>query len=168
MRCESLFNIENEYKYWCSQLLESLACDNEYDERIDFDEKLSINKEKLHYKSDSCAYVINSLKCENETIKKEVDRLKKRADINSKAIKMISGTLIDAVDTFGKFKTDFHTFSIITSESVIIIDEKEVPRDYIKEKILISADKIKIKDAIKSGEYIPGVRLAKSTNIKIK
>ena len=54
------------------------------------------------------------------------------------------------------------------SESVNITDIDSVPKEYIKIKTEVSADKTNIKKAIKTGQYIDGAELVTNINMQIK
>ena len=54
------------------------------------------------------------------------------------------------------------------SESLNVIDEKNIPKEYTKTKVDITIDKNKIKDAIKKGIKIDGCELVTNYNIQVK
>jgi hypothetical protein len=51
---------------------------------------------------------------------------------------------------------------------VEVTDCNQLPKEYLKEKIEISADKTAIKKAIESGENISGALLVTKSNLQIK
>lgn len=52
--------------------------------------------------------------------------------------------------------------------SVDIVNEDDIPKDYIKIKEVISLDKVKIKEDIQNGIDIPGALLKQNVRIEIK
>lgn len=52
--------------------------------------------------------------------------------------------------------------------SVDIEDESIIPKDYWKEKVTVSLDKMKIKEEMQQGVIIPGVRLVQNSRVEIK
>lgn len=54
------------------------------------------------------------------------------------------------------------------SESVEILDENLIPKEYIKETTTTSPDKVKIKNAIKQDVVVPGAILKENNNLQIK
>jgi hypothetical protein len=54
------------------------------------------------------------------------------------------------------------------SESVNILDEGEIPKEYIKVKTEYSPDKTMIKKALKDGQKVAGCTLESKNNIQIK
>ena len=51
---------------------------------------------------------------------------------------------------------------------VVIDDEDELPAVYVKEKLEFVPDKLAIKEALKSGETVPGAHLEQSNRLVIK
>jgi hypothetical protein len=91
--------------------------------------------------------------------------MKKRTE---NEIDRIKNYLSMAVDTFGNFETGLHKISNRISKSVEVTDCTQLPKEYLKEKIEISADKTAIKKAIESGENISGALLVTKSNLQIK
>ena len=54
------------------------------------------------------------------------------------------------------------------TESVNITDESKIPEKYYQEKIVKTIIKTAIKDAIASGEIVPGAEILKKTSVTIK
>ena len=69
-----------------------------------------------------------------------------------------------------KLESELGTLSIAKNPaSVEILDESLVPNDYKKEKVTITVDKTAIKNDLKLGKNIQGVRLVEDkTTLKIK
>ena len=54
------------------------------------------------------------------------------------------------------------------SEQVKIVDEEKLPKDFLKVKVTVSADKTAIKKAIKAGQAVVGAELVEVQNLQIK
>lgn len=69
-----------------------------------------------------------------------------------------------------KLESELGTLSIAKNPtSVEILDESLIPNDYKKEKVTITVDKTAIKNDLKAGKNIQGVRLVEDkTTLKIK
>ena len=67
-----------------------------------------------------------------------------------------------------KFETAKIALGFRKSEQVKIDDENNLPKEFIKEKITLSADKTAIKKAIKSGQEVAGAELVEVQNLQIK
>jgi hypothetical protein len=52
--------------------------------------------------------------------------------------------------------------------SVNVLDESLIPASFIRTKIETSPDKVAIKDALKSGEHVPGCELIQAEKVVIK
>lgn len=55
-----------------------------------------------------------------------------------------------------------------SSQVLVECSASELPAEYRREKNTVEADKVALKDAIKRGEKIEGVRIVDNTNISIK
>jgi hypothetical protein len=55
-----------------------------------------------------------------------------------------------------------------TPASVVIIDEEQIPAEFIKTKTELSVDMVGIKNAIKAGQDVPGAMLQSGMKISIK
>ena len=67
-----------------------------------------------------------------------------------------------------KIETPTLKLSFRKSESVEIIDEKDVPGNFFETKTVSTVSKTKIKEAIKEGQTIPGAQLITKQNLQIK
>lgn len=67
-----------------------------------------------------------------------------------------------------KFETAKIALTFRKSEQVKIVDEEKLPKDFLKEKVTVSADKTAIKKAIKAGQAVVGAELVEIQNLQIK
>ena len=69
-------------------------------------------------------------------------------------------------------KSDDGTFSVKLErerdESVEVFDDKQLPRDYLRETVTIAADKTLIKKAMKDGFDVPGAKLVRKDRLTIR
>ena len=127
-------------------------------------------KERFEEKAQNCALVCLELRDRQEAIQKEIERLQtllKRAKKGEEWLReyLFKNMIATGYERITGDKTDI---SFRSSEEVIIDDFDEIPKEYIKEKVFYSSDKIAIKQAIKSGKTILGAHIEKKKNIQIK
>lgn len=69
-------------------------------------------------------------------------------------------------------KSDDGTFSVKLErerdESVEVFDDKQLPRDYLRETVKVEPDKTLIKKAMKDGFDVPGAKLVRKDRLTIK
>jgi hypothetical protein len=46
-----------------------------------------------------------------------------------------------------------------------VIDQKRIPQEYLREKLIVEVDKIQVKAALPRGEDVPGVKLTQSVSL---
>lgn len=161
---KSLYNIQSEYL----QLAEVLTSDELTE---DLEQRLIINESEMQEKSINYGFVIKHIESDIDIIDAEIDRLNKLREIRSNAIDRLKTSLKTAMQVYGvtEIKSPTLKINFRKSESVIITDSNLIPDDFkrvIPEKK--EPDKVKIKDAIKSGESVLGAELVVNQNIQIK
>ena len=67
-----------------------------------------------------------------------------------------------------KFETPKVKLSYRKSDSVDVYDIDSLPKEYIKEKVEVSADKTALKKDIKSGKEINGAKIVTNLNMQVK
>jgi effector-binding domain-containing protein len=163
MTSTTIFEIGNEY-----QNIISLIEQNNGEITDDLHEAYINSREELNNKAKAYIYVIRNKENLISNIDAEIDRLKEMKKRTENEIDRIKNFLSMAVDTFGNFETGLHKISNRISKSVEVTDFNQLPKEYLKEKIEISADKTAIKKAIESGENISGALLVTKSNLQIK
>ncbi|HFC3446427.1 TPA: siphovirus Gp157 family protein, partial [Neisseria gonorrhoeae] len=63
----------------------------------------------------------------------------------------------------GTFKASFRK-----SEAVVILDEAQIPAEFMREAVKTEPDKIAIKKAIESGRQVAGAKIEERKNLQIK
>lgn len=103
-----------------------------------------------------------------ETLKSEAKRLSAKATaLQNKADRvtdLMKGAIIATGET--KYKTDLFNFSIRKSESIQVLSDDDLPREYVR--IVRNADKVKIKEALKSGVLIDGCSIVTKQSLSVK
>lgn len=161
----SLYQIEQEYLSIAQQLIDNGGEANE--ELID---RLAINEHNLETKSTNYGFVIRQLEGECEIIDNEIKRLQALRKSRENAVDRLKNNISVAMQIFGveEIKTPILKINFRKSESVEVEDAKLLDRKFIVVKTSESVDKVKIKEAIKTGVSISGAVLKTNYNLQIK
>lgn len=121
-------------------------------------------------KVNSYCQIVRELDGDNTAIKAEIERLKKRIEHNTASIDRMKQALDGFMTVSGKKKekTPFFSVSYRKSQSVNILNEADIPQEYIKIKTEAAPDKVAIKAALKAGETVPGCQLKDTESIQIR
>jgi hypothetical protein len=105
-----------------------------------------------------------------DIIDNEIKRLQQAKRSREKTIERLKDTIELAMLTFDidKIETPLIKISFRKSESVEVEDVNNLPALYKVVKVSESADKLKIKDALKSGMFIEGCSIKTNRNLQIK
>ena len=131
------------------------------------EQALVINKQELEHKSMAYLSVISSKESFNTLIDGEIKRLQQLKRVNGNVVTRLKDTLLQAVKTFGDFTVGTHKFGTRKSSSIEVEDVNGLPKEYKVVKVVESADKTALKNAIQSGASIKGVQLIEIQNLKI-
>jgi len=161
----NIFKIQSEYQQIVTQLIE-----NGGELTPDLELAMQITKDNFHSKSESYGYCIREINYNKEIIEKEIERLQKLNKSCDKTIVKLKDRVEFAMNTFeaDKIETPLIKISFRKSESVEVENINQLPNEYKVIKVTESADKFKIKDAIKSGILIDGCSIKTNRNIQIK
>jgi hypothetical protein len=161
----NIYNITTEFLQLEAQLIE-----NGGELTPELEQSLIINKDELQHKSIQYGYVIKSLSDNVDAIDAEIKRLQSIKKVNENAIDRLKDTLSSAMQLFGipELKTPTLKINFRKSEQVIVHDVNSLPQMFKTIKVSEQPDKIKIKEAIKSGEDVIGCELITVQNIQIK
>lgn len=166
----SLFDIGTEF-YALADLMED-EFDEETGELIDKSEairQLFTNlKMKFEDKLDNCQKFILTLKGEQEALDKEIKRLQAKKTASKNKEDRLKNMMLGALEVSGmdKVKTSLYNFSVGKSEAVQVVNDDEIPRSFLK--ISYSADKVKIKKAIKDGATVDGCKLVENKSLRVR
>lgn len=132
-------------------------------------EALATIEVAIEEKAENYGIIILELNSEIEKHKKEEERLKSKRQTLENKVNYLKRNLEETMITLDKkkFKTDHFSFNIQKNvPGLEILEEDKIPEKY--QKIKIEFDKKAIKDDLKAGVIIEGVRLKQSESIRIK
>lgn len=95
-------------------------------------------------------------------IDREIERLRKLKERAGRTKERVANIAANFLTTMGKDKAKGDQFTFKRRKfppRVVVADERLLPKEYIKEKITTSIDKIAIKKALQSGEEVTGASL---------
>lgn len=148
----NIFEIKNEYLHLMHMLEDSEEADDETIQEVIKDTLECIDGE-FEEKADSYAYIIRQLEADEDTIKKEEQRLRARRESIARNRQRLRESLRDAMKATGKtkFKTAFNSFSVSAAGGVTPVildcDPERLPEKF--QKVKIEADMTAIRDQLK-------------------
>lgn len=167
----SIYKLSQDYKN-ISLLLEAIVGNNEPNEvEEEAREILNIVKEQLIDKADNVAKYIKNEELEIQGIKEEEKRLTELRQTREKTLNRFKDYVLQSLIEldFVKVKTSIGNISIRKSKAIKVdIDTSELPREFIRTKTTIDADKKALKEAIENGESINGVSLVERESLNIR
>ena len=131
----------------------------------------------LDTKIENIGLYIKNLNAETEMIKHEEDNLARRRKTNERKIASLTNYLNGYLSACypneddrrkWKFKTPRVVLGYRKSTTVEVPNLEELDKEYLKIKTETSADKVAIKDAIKSGKEVKGAYLKDNINLSVK
>jgi hypothetical protein len=131
---------------------------------------LVINQQELTQKSIDYAKVIRNKEADSDAIEAEIKRLKAMKESNDRVIDRMKMAVKDAMLASGidKIESSLFKLSLRRSEAVDVISIDQLPESLTVVKKTVSADKVKIKEAIKNGIPVEGAVLVENFNLQIK
>lgn len=129
-----------------------------------------INEQELKEKAVNYGHVIASIDYEVEVINTEIKRLAALKESRSKAVDKLRSSISEAMQLYGIEKIDTPTMklSIRKSESIEVVNEAQIPEEFMRVKTTKAADKVAIKTALKNGDSIDGVVVQTNFSLQIK
>jgi len=136
----------------------------------ELENELVINQQELQIKSENYAYAIKSLEGDVSIIDEEIKRLKGLKDAKINAIDRMKGSVVNAFQIYGitEVKSATLKLSLRRSEAVEVVNIDQLPESLVTVKKTVSADKVKIKEAIKNGVPVQGAVIVENFNLIIK
>ena len=168
------------------QMLEDYMVDVETGELLDedsFNAKFDEIQMALNEKIESSICFVKNLQADIESFKTEEKNIAQRRKIKENLAERIKNRIDNyirmkytnedgVVDTDGlnkfKMETPRMKLSYRKSDSVDVYDIDSLPKEYIKEKVEVSADKTALKKDIKSGKEINGAKIVTNLNMQVK
>ena len=159
----TLYEIEQTY----INIVEQLMNDEVTPE---LEEALQIAENDLQTKGIAYANVIKQMDAECDIIDAEIERLTKLKKARLNASERLKERIKQAMILFDKseIKTPLIKLSFRKSEAVIVHDVNLLPQMYKAVKVTEQPDKVKIKEAIKSGVDVIGCEIIENLNLQIK
>ena len=136
----------------------------------EIEQALIITQEQLQAKAIDYTYVIKNFEADSQAIDNEIKRLKAMKEAKDKAIDRMKEAVRNAMLASGidKIESSLFKLSLRRSEAVEVVNIDQLPESLVTVKKTVSADKVKIKEAIKSGLTVEGANLIENFNLQIK
>ena len=142
------------------------------DERVqELLEKMVSDETDWESKAINVAKFLNQLSLDVVQIESEIERLTKKKKSNESARKNLHDLLMWQMETFGKTEIKNPLLTIKVKEnppSLIVEREDLVPDKFKAKKEVVTVNKNAIKQALKDGEIIDGVKLINIKKLTIK
>ena len=132
--------------------------------------ELELSKNELNSKAIDYGYVLKAFEDEIDMYDKEIKRLQTRKKRLQNVYARLEERLKNAMVEFNieKIEGKMLTLSLRDSSAVEIEDFEKLDSKYKFVKIINEADKVAIKEAIKSGVEVEGAKLVKRKNLNIR
>ena len=159
----NLYKLTQEASYLASLLEEGELT-------TELEQALVINQNELQDKAINYVKVIKNLEADSDAIDAEIKRLKAMKEAKDNAIDRMKESVRNAMLVSGidKIESSLFKLSLRRSESVEVVNIDQLPEMLTTVKKTVSADKVKIKEAIKSGLTVEGAVLKESFNLIVK
>lgn len=125
--------------------------------------------EDLNKKFEGYGQVINQAKADMNEVFEEIKRLQTKKRTYDNNIKRLKQALIDSLAAVGKdrIKTPLFSFSIKNTRAVDVTSVEDLPVDYLVPQPS-KPDKKAIKEAIESGQDVPGATIKFNESLVIR
>ena len=159
----NLYKLTQEASYLASLLEEGELT-------TELEQALVINQNELQDKAINYVKVIKNLEADSDAIDSEIKRLKAMKEAKDNAIDRMKEAVRNAMLVSGIDKIESSLFKLFLrrSESVEVVNIDQLPEMLTTVKKMVSADKVKIKEAIKSGLTVEGAVLTENFSLQIK
>lgn len=120
-------------------------------------------------KIDSFCRFIRMKLASAEAKRAEARRLAQSADSDENTAKYLKTRYLEIMQQHGlkTVRGGAYKLSIRATPYVQIVNFDELPKEYITEKITQSADKLRLRDDLKTGKAIPGATLGQSFSLQV-
>lgn len=162
----NFYQLKQEYS---KALDEAFDSENQLDDQI-VKGRLDTINDNAQTKAINIASYYQNMGLEVASMKEYERRMRERRQTLERRQASLKKYLLDGMQHFGyeKIKSPEFTISLRkTPESVIIDNIDELPIEYLT-NVDVKADKIKIKKALKEGEFISGAHLEPGVTVSIK
>lgn len=150
---QSLISLTAEYQKLIHMLMESGG-----EISAELEEALTVSQETLAKKTDKYDFVITKLEAEEEYWKARAEQYTRVARACANARARLRDAIKGAMQAMGKTEIvgENATFKLTNSAPKLVLNEKELPKDFVIETIVATPDKEKIKETLKAGGVIAG------------
>lgn len=167
----SIYDLSQDYKN-VSILLETIV-ESEEPKEVEEEarEVLEIIQNQLVEKADNVAKYVKNEELGIQAIKEEEKRLKELRQAREKSLDRFKEYVVQSLIEldFVKVKTSIGNLSMRKSKAIKVdVDTSELPKEFIRTKTTIDADKKALKEAIENGEKINGVELVERVHLNIR
>ena len=161
----TIYQIEQNYNQLAEQLI-----DNDGELTTELAEQLAITEEQLQNKSVAYSFVIKQMDADIDTIDAEIKRLQAAKKQREKATEYLKDRIKHAMELFSieEIKTPLIKINFRKSESVEVENVNSLPMAYKIVKVVETADKVAIKEAIKNDADIIGCKLVTIQTLQIR
>ena len=154
-----------------SQVVDLLENENDSEQIELLKSTLDSIDEAIELKADNIAKMIMEIDSNVEILSNEIERLQGRLKTLKANKDSLKNYLKQAMEISNKpkFATSHFNFSIRNNKpSVEVIDESQIPNEYIKQEIITKIDKIALYEQLKNNVEIAGVQLKQSNSLQIR
>jgi len=161
----SIFKIGADLQFIINELIETGG-----EVTPEIENALLIKEGELTLKSQSYGYVIKSMEYDVNTIDAEIKRLGAIKKVRNNAIERLKNVLSETMLNFDVPEIETPTLKINfrKSQTVEILDEEQISKEFKTVKVTTSIDKMAIKRAIKAGEIVVGATVKENQKLQIK
>jgi hypothetical protein len=131
-------------------------------------EALIINEGQLQSKGIAYLEIIKQRKAYIAMVDAELKRLQALKKASNRLVDNLEFNLLGAQKAYGDFDLGLTTITTRKSESIQVLDVNSLPNEFKTIKVVETADKKALKEAIKKGAKIEGVELVINQNLRIK
>ena len=128
-------------------------------------------EETFDAKVESIVKLIKEKEAEKAAVDEEVHRLRDRSMRIAKKIEWLKSYVQTEMEKIGREKVKSPLFSIslaFNPPSVNVVNESEIPEEFIKVKEIRDVDKVAILERAKQGELVPGVEIVQRKSLRIR
>lgn len=153
---KSLIELTTDYNFLLKCIVES-----EGEISPDIERQVEITEDMLSLKIDKYDFLMKKLESEEAHWKERADAYAKVARTCNNVRAKMKDRIKEVMISLGKKEIigETTTFKLTNSNPKLIINEKELPSDYVVETVIIEPNKDKIKDALKNGKSVTGAYL---------
>jgi hypothetical protein len=142
----------------------------------EIEQELTINQETLAKKTDGYDFLITKLEAEEEYWKARSDQYTRVARSCANARARLRESIKAAMQIMGATEIvgENATFKLVNGAPKLVLNDKDLPKEFVTETVLVEPNKDLIKATLKSGNTVPGahfepvVQLRTSVSRKVK